>query len=193
MAIDSPELLCAVVLFAASIGGWWMSASLPARARLYLRFAAMLFTAIAVSAPLGISNQTALFLLPMSGASLMVAALSRLAVALPVLVITILLVASLASGMGAMLWNVPLAALLVVILCGLTITAMALFRSVPIAALAGLALLGSGLALLEQGAGNGFLLFTAAALMGLAKADGFAKNQLLRSSNNAWRGLRTWP
>jgi hypothetical protein len=35
-----------------------------------------------------------------------------------------------------------------------------------------MALLGSGLALLEQGAGNGFLLLCAAALVGLAKPAG---------------------
>jgi hypothetical protein len=170
MVFDSLQLLFAVVLFAASIGSWWITGALPARARLYLRFAAVLLAAIAASVPLGISNETALFLLPLTGASLMIAALARFAAPLPVLVATLALVASLVGGMSAMLWNFPMLALTPVIVAGLAIIAAALNSTMVIPCLAGIALLGSGLALLEQGAGNGFLLLCAAALVGLAGA-----------------------
>jgi hypothetical protein len=169
MAFDSLKLLFALALFAASIGSWWMTGSLPARARLYLRFSAVLLAAIAASVPFGISNETALFLLPLAGASLMIAALARFAAPLPVLVATLVLVASLVGGVSAMLWNFPMLALAPVIVAGLAIIAAALNGTAIMAFLAGVALLGSGLALIEQGAASGFLLFAAAALVGLAK------------------------
>jgi len=169
MAFDSLQLLCTLALFAASVAGWWMTGALPARARLYLRFAAVLFAAIAVSVPLGISDDVALFLLPLAAVSLMIAALARFAAPLPIFIATLALVASLAGGMSAMLWTIPVLALCPVILAGLAIVAAGLNGMAVMASLAGMALLGSGLALLEQGAGNGFLLLCAAALVGLAK------------------------
>ena len=169
MAFDSLQWLCALALFAASVGAWWMTESLPGRARLYLRFAAVLLAAIAASVPLGLSNETALFLLPLAGASLMIAALARTAARLPVLLATLVLVASLIGGISAMLWNLPMLALTIVIIAGLVIIAAALKGGAILAGLAGVGLLASGLVLLEQGAGNGFLLFAAAALIGLAR------------------------
>ena len=179
MAFDSLQWLCALVLFAASIGSWWITGSLPARARLYVRFAAVLLAAIAVSVPFGISDDTALFLLPLAGVSLMIAALARFAAPLPVWGATLALVASLIGGLGAMLWNFPLLALTQIMLAGLAIIAAALNGTAIMAFLAGVALLGSGLALIEQGAGSGFLLFAAAALMGLAKAGTPARKSAL--------------
>jgi len=186
MAFDSLQWLCALALFAASVGAWWMTGSLPVRARLYLRFAAVLLAAVAASVPLGISNETALFLLPLAGASLMIAALTRL----PVLVATLVLVASLIGGIGAMLWNLPMLALTLVMIASLAIIAASLQDAAILAGLAGVALLASSLTLLEQGAGNGFLLFAAAALIGLARPQwaSVRRNQLLRSSTSAWRG-----
>ena len=52
MVLDSLHTAAAAALFAASAGSWLMTGSLPARARLYLRFAAVLLAAIAVSVPL---------------------------------------------------------------------------------------------------------------------------------------------
>jgi hypothetical protein len=170
MTFDSLQLFFALVLFAASVGAWWMTGTLPAMARLYLRFAAMLLAAIAVSVPFGISDAAALFLLPLAAASLMIAALARFAAHLPVWVATLALVASLVGGLSAMLWNFPLLALTQVLVAALAIIAAALNGTAIMAFLAGVALLGSGLALIEQGAGSGFLLFAAAALVGLAKA-----------------------
>jgi hypothetical protein len=148
----------------------------------------VLLAAVAASVPLGMANDTALFLLPLAGASLMIAALARFAAPLPVWLASLALVASLIGGLGAMLWNIPMLALTPVTIAGLAIIAAALNGTAAIPCLAGLALLASGLALLEQGTGNGFLLLCAAALVGCAQ-----KNQLLRSSNNAWRGSRIRP
>jgi hypothetical protein len=169
MAFDSLRFAAAVALFAAGAACWRMTGAMPARARLYLRFAAVLLAAVAASVPLGLSNETALFLLPLASTSLMIAALARFAAPLPVFVASVALVASLAGGLGAMLWNIPMVAVLPVIVAGLVIVAAALQAMSVIACLAAMALLGSGLALLEQGAGSGFLLFAAAALVGLAK------------------------
>lgn len=197
MLFDSLNAAAAGALFTACVGAWWMTGSLPARARLYLRFAAMLLAAIAVSVPFGISDDVALFLLPLASASLVIAALARFAAHLPVLAATLALVACLVGGLSAMLWNVPMLALTLVTVASLAIIAAALNGTAIMACLAGTALLGSGLALIEQGTGAGFLLFVAAALVGLAKSGPERarprENQLLRSSNSAWRGSRTLP
>ena len=165
MAFDSLQWLCALALFAAGVGAWWMTESLPVRARLYLRFAAVLLAAIAASVLLGMADETTLFLLPLASASLMIAALARL----PVLVATLVLVASLIGGISAMLWNLPMLALTLVMVAGLAIIAASLQDTAILPGLAGVALLASSLVLLEQGAGNGFWLFAAAALIGLAR------------------------
>lgn len=169
MAFDSLDTAAAVALFAAGAAGWWMTGAMPARARLYLRFAAVLLAAVAASVPLGISSETALFLLPLASASLMIAALARFAAPLPVFVSSVVLVSGLACGLGAMLWNVAMVAMIPVMVASMAIIAAGLQAMSAIACLAAIALLGSGLALLEQGAGSGFLLFAAAALVGLAK------------------------
>jgi hypothetical protein len=166
---DSLDTAAAVALFAAAAAAWWMTGAMPARVRLYLRFAAVLLAAVAASVPLGLSDQTALFLLPLASGSLMIAALARFAAPLPVFVTSMALVASLVGGLGAMLWNLSMVALISVIVAGLAIFAVALQALSAIACLAAIALLGSGLTLLEQGVGSGFLLFAAAALVGLAK------------------------
>jgi hypothetical protein len=170
MAFDSLQLACAVALFAACVSGWLMAVALPARVRLYLRFAAMLLAAIAMSVPLRMSDDVALFLLPLAGVSLAIAALARFASALPVWAATLALVANLFAGLGAMLWNLPMLALAPVIVSSLTIVAAALNSAAIMACLAGASLLGAGLVLFEQASASGFLLFAAAALMGLIKS-----------------------
>lgn len=156
-----------------------MSGPLLARVRLYLRFAATLFAAIAASAPLGISNETALFLLPLTGASLGIAVLARLAAPLPVLAATLALVASLIAGISALLWNLPMLALSLAMIAGLAIIAVAIQGAAILAGLAGVSLLASSLALLEQGAGTGFCLLAAATLIGLVRPDRREKKSAL--------------
>jgi hypothetical protein len=169
MATDSLVLLSAGLLFAVSIGAWVLSAPYRAAARLYLRFAAMLFAALAVSAPLGLSGEVALFLLPLASAALMVAAFARFALPLPVFATSLILIAGLFCGLAAMLWGPVMLALLPVICASLAIIGVALHGIAVTAVLAGAALLASGLVLLEQGVASAFLLFAAAALIGLVK------------------------
>ena len=168
MAADSLELLCAGLLFAASIGGWVLSAPTRAAARLYLRFTAMLFAALALSAPLGLLADITLFLLPLASAALMIAAFARFAAALPVFAASLALIAGLFCGLAAMLWGAVMLAVLPVILASLAIIGAALQGFAIIALLAGVALLASGLVLLQQSAASAMLLFAAAALIGLA-------------------------
>lgn len=169
MAIDSLTLLSAGLLFAASIGAWMLSTPYRAAARLYLRFATMLFAALAVSAPLGLSAVVALFLLPLAACALMIAAFARFATPLPVFAASLVMIAGLGFGFAAMLWGNVMLALLPVIVASLAILGAALNGIAIIAVLAGLALAASGLVLLEQNAATAMLLFGAAALIGLAK------------------------
>jgi hypothetical protein len=169
MTFDSLDLAAAGVLFIAGAASWVLSAPLRARARLYLRFAATLFAALAASVPLGTSHLAVLLLLPLAACALMIAALARFAAPLPVFAACLALIASLAGGLGAMLWGAVLPALAPVIVAGLAIIAAGLNGVAVIAVLAGAALLATALIALEQGAQAGLFLFCAAALLGLAK------------------------
>jgi len=171
MAIDSLELLCAGLLFAASIGAWILSAPTRAAARLYLRFAAMLFAALALSAPLSLLADVALFLLPLASAAMMIAAFARFAVALPVFAASLALLAGLFCGLAAMLWGPVMLAVLPVILASLAIIGAALQGFAIIAVLAGAALLASGLVLLQPSTASALLLLAAAALIGLSARE----------------------
>jgi len=183
MAFDSLLIASSVALFGAGVGAWVLAAPLKVVARLYLRFAAMLFAALAVAAPLGLGDVAALLLLPLASASLALSALARFARPLPQFPATLALVAALMGGIGAMLLGFWLLALLPVAVAGLVIIAAALHGVAPIPAIAGAALMASGLGYVQQGAGAGMLLLCAAALIGLARG-----NQLLRSTSKALRG-----
>src|SRR5579862_4381924 len=104
MALDSSlDIVAAVALFGAAIGAWMLAAPLALRARLYLRFAAILLSALAVSVPLGMADVTGLLLLPLASAALMIAALARFAKPLPVLPACLALVLGQAGGLGAVI------------------------------------------------------------------------------------------
>jgi len=152
---------------------------LRAPARLYLRFAAMLFAALAAAAPLGLADSAALFLLPLGGASLMVSALAQFARPLPAFAAGLGLVAALAGGLAALLSGVPMFALAPAMFAGLAVIAASLNAVAAIALLAGASLLAAGLVLLEQGARAGLFLFCAAALVGLAKPSAKQKRSAL--------------
>ncbi len=168
MPADSLDLLCAGALFAASIGAWVLSAPCRAGARLYLRFAAMLLAALAVSVPLALASVVGLFLLPLAAVSLMIAGFARFATPLPVLAASMALVTGLGLGLAAMLTGTAMAALVPAVLASLAIIGAALNGVAIIAGLAGGALLASALVLPEQNAISALLLFAAAALVGLA-------------------------
>ena len=169
MVFDSLNLLAAGGLFIACAGSWLVTAGLRAGARLYLRFAATLFAALAVSVPFGTGDVAVLLLLPLAATALMVAALARFAAPLPVFAVCMVLIAGLAGGLGAMLSGIVLLALVPVIMAGLAIIAAALNGVAVIPVLAGAALLGAALMALEQSAQSGLFLLCAAALVGLAK------------------------
>ncbi|HET7086852.1 MAG TPA: hypothetical protein VFI23_18940 [Rhizomicrobium sp.] len=189
MVFDSLELLSAGLLFAASISAWFLSAPSRAGVRLYLRFAAVLFSALALSVPLQLSLAAVLFLLPLASAALMIAAFARFTAPLPVFAASLALVLALGSGFAAMLWGHEMLALLPVLIAGLAVVGVALRGIALVAAMSGAALLAAGLVMLEPNALSAVLLFAAAALVGLAKTKpGLRENQLLRSSTNAMRG-----
>jgi hypothetical protein len=179
MPFDSLGLLCAVALFAASIGAWLLSAALRAGARLYLRFAAMLFAALSATFPLGFSGIASLLLLPLAAGALMIAALARFGAPQSAFVASLTLILGLACGLAAPLSGIILLALFPVTVAGLVIIATGLNRGDIIAALAGAALVLSALSSWNESAQGGLFLFCAAALLGLARPSlGQAKSAL---------------
>ena len=196
MGADSLDVIAAVALLAATIGAWWLSAPLRACERHYLRFAAMLLSALAVSTPLGLADVMALFLLPLAAAALMISTLARFARPLPVALASLALVAGLAAGLTALLSGIWLLALAPVMLAGLAVIAAAINSLALMPVLAGASLLAAGLAFLQQGARAGLFLFCAAALIGLVPRLGNSQAiqpQLLRSSSSAMRSTRALP
>jgi hypothetical protein len=178
MAFDSLDMICALALFGAAVGAWLLSADLRAGARLYLRFAAMLFAGLAAARLLGLADVAALFLLPLGAASLMISSLARFARPLPVFAASLALVVALAGGLGALVSGLAMPALIPMMVFALAIIAASLNGIAVIPVLAGAALLASGMALLEQGARAGMFLFCAAALVGLAKPYRYRRSAL---------------
>lgn len=191
MAFDSLGILAALTLFCACVSAWLLSAPLRAPARLYLRFASMLFAALGVARLVGLADVAGLFLLPLGGASLMVAALALFARPLPVFAIAAVLVIALAGGLAGLVSGVWVLALAPVVFAGLAIIAASLNGIAAIPILAGASLLAAGLAFLEQGAQAGMFLFCAAALVGLAKPSALAiqKQRHAGSGNASIRGF----
>jgi hypothetical protein len=188
MAVDSSlDIFAAGALFTAAIASWALAAALPFRARIYLRFAAVLFSALALSVPLAMADVTALLLLPLASVALMISALARFAKPLPVFPASLALVLGLAGGLGALISGNALPALIPVMFAGLAVIAASLNGIAIMPVLAGAGLVAAGLAFTEQGVRAGLLLFCAAALVGLCKP------QLLRSSNSAVRGAPARP
>lgn len=183
VALDSSlDIFAAAALFAAAIGTWVMVAPFSLRARLYLRFAAVLFSALAVSVPLGMATVAALLLLPLASAALMISALARFSRPLAVLPASLALVAGLACGLAALISGAVMPALVPVMVFGFVVIAAAIQGIAMMAVLAGGSLVASGLTFIGQGARSGLLLFCAASLVGLTRS------QLLRSSSSALRG-----
>lgn len=180
MLPDSLLWTGALALFVSAVAAWRLAAGLAPRARIYLRFACVLLAALAVAAPVRLGDSAALFLLPLASASLVLSASARFARPFGALGASLVLVASLASGLAAAIFGFALLALAPVMLAALAIVALSLQGLAVTACLSGLALVAADLVFLEQGAGAGLMLFAAAALLGLS--------QLLRSSSSAMRG-----
>ena len=188
MGLDSVlDYGAAVALFTAAMSAWFLAAPLPLSACLYLRFGGVLFSAMAVSVPLGLADAASLLLLPLASAALMVSALERFARPLPAAPACLALVFGLSAGLGALLSGPILLALVPVMIAGLAVIAAAIQRIAVIPVLAGAGLIASGLAFTEQEPRGGLMLFCAATLIGLSKP------QLLRSSSSALCGETARP
>jgi len=193
MVLDSLDLFAAAALLGAAIGAWRLAEGLRAHARLYLRFAAVLFAALAVGTPLGLGEAAGFLLLPLAAGALMISAIASLARPLPVLAACLALTLSLAGGLCGLVTGGPMVALAPVMIAGLAVIAVALNTVAAIPILAGAALLAAGLIYLQQGVRAGLLFFCAAALVGLAKPVRTRKAQLLRSNSSALRGQNARP
>src|SRR6185503_20132121 len=169
MPFDSLGLLSALALFAAGIATWFSSAGLRAGARIYLRFAAMLFTALCAAYPLGLVGAASLLLLPLAAGALVIAAMARFASPLPVFTASLVLILGLACGLAAPLTGLFLMALVPTAIAGLIVMAASLNHGDGIAGLAGTALALSALSSWNHSAQAGLFLFCAAALLGLSR------------------------
>jgi hypothetical protein len=182
---SASHLLGAVLLAAAAIAAWAMVAALKPAARLNLRFAAMLFAAIAVAAPFGrVGDVAMLIVLPPASAALALASLARFARGVPPLPASLALAAALVCGLAAALLGAPMPAAVPVAVAACLVAGAALQDFAWIAALSGLALLACLFAFLREGTGSGALLFAAVTLLGLARST-FAVEQ----TRDAGRGV----
>lgn len=175
---DAMTGACAVLLFIAAIGAWNLAGSGRAAIRLYQRLAAMLLSGLAVCAGLaasgaampGLGDAAALILMPLVAAALGAAVLARFARRLPDLLASLLLAGALALGLASALTGWAMLAVVPVVLAGLLTGALALGGGALLAMLGAMSLVASALALLQQGAGGGMLLFAAAAIVGLCRS-----------------------
>jgi hypothetical protein len=183
MVFDSSLLIAAALLLGASVFAW------RAGPHDYLRFAAILFAALAVAAVLqsgvpglapALADAVALIVMPLGGAALGLFAVARFAKPLPPLAATAALAASLCGGIAALVTGDPLAALLPLALAGVAIVFAALYRLAPVAALSGGLLFAGACAFAGDGAGRAALSLFAAGLFGLSA-------QRLSSSSRAER------
>jgi hypothetical protein len=175
MAFDS---LCALVLFAACMGGWVLVAAARTPSRINFRFAAMLLAPIAVARLLGLSDPqfsilapvVALIAAPLASTLLALGLMAFLARPLPAGVSAVALALSLCAGLAAALAAAPVYAVLCQGVGILLVLAASLrgfasgARRTGLSLLAALALGCAGLCLMA-GAANVSELFFAAALV----------------------------
>lgn len=175
MVIDS-TLIAAVALLASSLYGAMCGAGV------YLRFAAILCAAlaIAVAAQLflpGFAGVAALPVLPLAGVSLGLSAIARFLRPLPPLPATLLLLAALGGGVGALFGAGLVFALLPLLLGGLAATIAALHRAAFTGLLTGVLLLASACAFAGAGVTLPGLALLAAALAGFALQTRVSKSR----------------
>jgi hypothetical protein len=167
MSADS--LVASLVLFAACSGGWHLAAGFRRSGRLYVRFAAVLLAALAVCTILGLGDVAALFLLPLAGAALGMAAWVRFGVSIPDVAAVPILAVALGLGLGGALSGWIVLSLLPVILAALVAMGAGLAAGALAMVLGACALGLAALAFAGQGAGIGMLLLVAAAVVGFAR------------------------
>lgn len=172
MLLDS---LAAFILFAAALSAWFLSAQAKASSRVNIRFAAMLFAALAVAhVPSLLSAQSlefsvALIVAPLGATALALGVSAFLVRPLPAGVAALAMALALAAGLAAALSGVPAYAGLCQMACVLLTLAAGAQQPARLmsVALAALPLLCGALCLMD-GALNGAELFFAAALIGAA-------------------------
>jgi hypothetical protein len=181
MAFDS---LTPLLLFAACVSAWTLAGRSRAPSRVNIRFAAMLFAALAAARMLGVllpqfsavAPAVALIAASLGATALVLGLFAFLARPLPVGAAALALGLSLGAGLAAALSGAPAYALICQILgvslamaAGLSALAANRARAL-LALLAALSLLGGGMALMEGAAGITEMFF-AAALIAAARAS----------------------
>src|SRR5277367_1882260 len=105
MAFDF-DSLSALLLFLASVAAWWLSAASRASARIQIRFAAILFSALAVACVLGwfgltaLAPVAALIALSLGGTGLALGLFAVLARPMPPMVAALGLMLALFAGLA---------------------------------------------------------------------------------------------
>jgi len=178
-AFDS---LPALLLFAAAIAAWWLSAASRASARIQIRFAAILFSALAAACLLGwfglaaLAPVVALIALSLGGTALALGLFAALARPVPPMAAALGLMLALFAGLAAALAAIPAYALGAAMLALSLLSAMSLssFFLAPLRAAlvlgAACSVIAGGLALMG-GALSASLLFFAAGLIAAGRAS----------------------
>lgn len=183
-SFDSFTLIAAALLLAATLLGWRLTATVRPAARAQLRFALLLFAALAV-ASLG-AGVMSLFVPVALAVAILAAALGSAALALgiftifsrpvPPLPASVILVLALACGLAAILGDQPIYAMAVQMAAFAVIMVMGFGRlgdalhSGALTVAGAFALLCAGMALMDAAVAIA-LLFLAAAILGLARAS----------------------
>ena len=192
-AFDS---LSALLLFCASIAAWWLSAAARAPARIPVRFAAILFAALAAACVLGwfglaaLAPVVALIALSLGGTALALGLFAALARPVPPLAAALGLTLALFAGLAATLAAIPAYALSAAMLALSLVAAMSLsgFFLVPrrtsLVLGAALSVIAGGFALMGGALGVS-LQFFAASLIAAGRA--------LQPGVEARRQREGWP
>jgi hypothetical protein len=193
MVFDSLSVL---LLFAASIAAWWLSATSRASARIQIRFSAILFCALAAACVLGwfglaaLAPVVALLALSLGGVALALGLFAALTRPVPPMAAALGLMLALFAGLAAALAAVPAYALFAALLAlslpaaiSLSVLVLAPGRSLLVLG-AVLSLLAGGFALMG-GALFVSLLFFAAGLIAAGRAS--------QAGVETRRQLKAWP
>lgn len=170
------ELLSATLLFIASLASWFVAAGARPAARVYLRFAAVLFAALAVAAagPPVAAAAIALVVLPLGSVILALATATALTRPVEVSLAGALLAAVSLCALAAAVTNISALSLTPTLFAALAMGILSVKHRSGTQALQGVAaclcFLGAASAFAFEGTRPALLLFAAAALLGLTLA-----------------------
>lgn len=188
-------LLAAALLLAATLAAWSVAAGARPSARIQLRFAGVLFTALPIAAALmpAAAPGVALLILPLGASVLALAATAGFSRAAPAGVAAVLLALICLAGLGAAITGLALfslapAAVALLVLAAIFLRQFDAARAASVQGmLSALCLLGALSSFAIDGAGVGLLLFCAAGVLGLALA--LSRSDVVREEH-AVRDLR---